>query len=199
MPTLFIHEQSTLSYNQFRVYESAGEQSGRLIAYAEHKRGTPRDALFFYKDEHSAEIKDGLVFKVKLRPSQDLEPLYEVTNEENNLYGRLQKEFSTSKLHDTWRVYGTESEAPIALVKERTSKLGAADHIWKRIPFLGEQPFVLAYAFDFSEPLTNRVIGAVTKQKPFNGMYRIDINEELAPKGEWCLFVAAAAALNGLS
>ncbi|HSX29557.1 MAG TPA: hypothetical protein VLE73_03280 [Candidatus Saccharimonadales bacterium] len=199
MPTLFIHEQSTLSYNQFRVYESAGEQSGRLIAYAEHKRGTPRDALFFYKDEHGAEVKEGLVFKIKMRSAQELEPLYDVSDEENHAYGSLQKEFTTSKWHDSWRVFAPDTPEPIALIKERVPKLGAAEHFWKRLPFLGEQPFVLTYAFNFCDPITNTVIGACTKQKPFNGMYRIDINETLAPKGEWCLFVAACAALNGLS
>ena len=199
MPTLFIHEQSTLSFNQFRVYESSGEQSGRLIAYAEHKRGTPRDTLFFYTNEHNAEIKDDLVFKVKLRPSQgSLEHWYDVTDLDNNLLGCVEREFTPSKWHDAWRVYTPAGEPPIAIIRERSQKLAVADHLWKRLPILGEQPFPLVYGFDFCEPLTSRVLGSFYKTKLFNGMYRLDIDPELAIKCEWQVFIAAGAALNGL-
>lgn len=198
MLTLFVHTQSTLTHNQLRVFESVGEQSGRLIAYSEHRLGTPKDALFLYGTEHGAEIKEGLVCKVKLRSPQDVEPTYDITDEENTILGCIQKEFSSSKWHESWRVYSTASEAPVAFVKEHTSKTGALVQAWRALPFAGEYPFIGTFTYTIDAPLTNQQLGIYRKQHPFSGMHRLDIQPELIGVDDWRVFAIMCAAASGL-
>src|SRR5688572_1841423 len=137
MATYYIEQKIKAFVNQYRVYGSAGDNKGDLLAFVHQKRMALRENILFYSDES----KQNLAYQVKTQNIVELGAVYYVNDENGQTLGRLKKAFGSSLLRSTWNILPDKDDNPLAIVQERSLPLAILRRVWGLIPYIGELPF----------------------------------------------------------
>lgn len=143
VPSFYVKQKITLMVNQYRVIERLPDGSeGRLLAFAQQKRMSFKEKVFFYADE----AKTQELFSFKARQGLDVRAEHDVFDQAGNAIGWFKKDFTASLMRSTWhmRYDGVEATG-----QERNATVAVLRRVWDFIPVLGEIWVPFLFHFDF--------------------------------------------------
>jgi hypothetical protein len=194
MKHFFVHQKITVFANQYEVFEAAGDQPGKKLAFAHQKRLAIRENIIFYTSADKQDVS----FQLQARNIMELAGVYDVVDGNGLLLGTLRKQFKASLLRSTWHICKPDSDKAIAIVTERNVPLAVFRRIWQFVPYVGDLPFFLKYHFDFLDPTTKQPLATYEKTTLIRDNYRLGAEDSLLSAIDWRVLVAQGVALDAL-
>ncbi len=171
VPSFYVKQKITVMVNQYRVIERLPDGTeGRLLAYAQQKRMSFKEKVFFYADE----AKTQELFSFKARQGLDVRAEHDVFDQAGNAIGWFKKDFVNSLMRSTWhmRYNGVE-----AVGQERNATVAVLRRVWDFIPVLGEVWVPFLFHFDFVDSQGNVVMSSERKAQ-IRDVYTVDVPDE---------------------
>jgi uncharacterized protein YxjI len=169
--SFYVKQKITVMVNQYRVIErlpDGGE--GRLLAFAQQKRMSFKEKVFFYADEAKTEE----LFSFKARQGLDVRAEHDVFDQEGNAIGWFKKDFVSSLMRSTWHLRYDDVEA---LGQERNATVAVVRRIWDWIPVLGEVWVPFLFHFDFVDSQGTVVMSSERKAQ-IRDVYTVAVPDE---------------------
>lgn len=157
VPSFYVKQKITVMVNQYWVIERLPDGSeGRLLAFAQQKRMSFKEKVYFYADE----AKTQELFSFKARQGLDVRAEHDVFDQAGNAIGWFKKDFVNSLMRSTWhmRYDGVE-----VMGQERNATVAVLRRIWDFIPVVGEIWIPFLFHFDFVDSAGNVVMTSERK------------------------------------
>lgn len=169
--SFYVKQKITLMVNQYRVIERLPDGSeGRLLAYAQQKRMSFKEKVFFYADE----AKTQELFSFKARQGLDVRAEHDVFDQTGNAIGWFKKDFVSSLMRSTWHLRCDGIEA---VGQERNATVAVLRRIWDFIPVVGEIWIPFLFHFDFVDANGNVVMTSERKAQ-IRDVYTVMVPDE---------------------
>jgi uncharacterized protein YxjI len=194
MATYHIHQKITAFANQYRVYEDADGQPGKLIAFAHQKRLALKEKITFYTDESKQEA----AFTLQARNVMELAGTYDIVDANGETLGTLRKQFKESLLRSTWHIHEPNRDEPFLTLTERSIPIAVIRRVWSFVPYIGDLPFFMKFHFDFTDPALKRVVATYNKVTLLRDHYQLTIEDATLENLDWRVLVAQGVALDAL-
>lgn len=171
IPSFFVKQKITLMVNQYRIVEALPNGSeGRLLAFAQQKRMSFKEKVFFYADE----AKTQELFSFKARQGLDVRAEHDVFDQAGEAIGWFKKDFVSSLMRSTWHLRYGDVEAT---GQERNATVAVVRRIWDWIPVLGEVWVPFLFHFDFVDTEGNVVMSSERKAQ-IRDVYTVTVPDE---------------------
>ena len=152
--SFYVKQKITVMVNQYRVIERLPDGSdGRLLAFAQQKRMSFKEKVFFYADE----AKTQELFSFKARQGLDVRAEHDVFDQAGNVIGWFKKDFVSSLMRSTWHLRYDDVEA---VGQERNATVAVLRRVWDFIPIVGEIWIPFLFHFDFVDSAGNVVMSS---------------------------------------
>ena len=169
--SFYVKQKITVMVNQYRVIERLPDGSeGRLLAFAQQKRMSFKEKVYFYADE----AKTQELFSFKARQGLDVRAEHDVFDQAGNIIGWFKKDFANSLMRSTWhmRYDGVETVG-----QERNANVAILRRVWDWIPILGEIWVPFLFHFDFVDTEGNIVMSSERKAQ-IRDVYTVTVPDE---------------------
>ncbi|MDH3247593.1 MAG: hypothetical protein OEQ47_01420 [Acidimicrobiia bacterium] len=171
VPSFFVKQKITLMVNQYRVIERLPDGSeGRMLAFAQQKRMSFKEKVFFYADE----AKTQELFSFKARQGLDVRAEHDVFDQAGNAIGWFKKDFVNSLMRSTWHLRYGDVEA---VGQERNATIAVVRRVWDWIPILGEIWVPFLFHFDFVDTQGTVVMSSERKAQ-IRDVYTVTVPDE---------------------
>jgi uncharacterized protein YxjI len=171
VPSFFVKQKITLMVNQYRVIERLPDGSeGRMLAFAQQKRMSFKEKVFFYADE----AKTQELFSFKARQGLDVRAEHDVFDQAGNAIGWFKKDFVNSLMRSTWHLRYDDVEA---VGQERNATIAVVRRVWDWIPILGEIWVPFLFHFDFVDTQGTVVMSSERKAQ-IRDVYTVTVPDE---------------------
>lgn len=180
-----VTQKATLTTDRYLVTETAPDGSdGRVLAYAEQRRFSPREELTFHTDASRSQV----AFTVRERTLLDPGEGFDVLDAEGKPIGAFHERFFTSLVRSTWVL--EQPGAPDAVGRERNRFVAVLRRAWNWLP-LELVPFAWPYHFDFGTD--GKPVMTVDRKTGLRDRYLVEVT---APGLDLRLAIAQAVALD---
>lgn len=183
-----MRQKTTLMVNQYVVTAARPDGSeGEVVAYAERKPMSLKEAVTIYTDESKARVL--CVFEAG--QVLDVGAVYAVRDGAGEPIGSFREKPVASMLRSTWVL---EQPGTAELTgRERNAVVAVLRRVWDFLPFTDFVPFLWPYHFDFTEG--DKRLMAVDKKFGPRDRYVLDIAD---PAADRRLAIAQTVALDAL-
>ncbi len=169
--SFYVKQKITLMVNQYRVIERLSDGSeGRLLAFAQQKRMSFKEKVFFYADE----AKTQELFSFRARQGLDVRAEHDVFDQAGNAIGWFKKDFVNSLMRSTWHL---RYDAVEAVGQERNATVAVLRRVWDWIPVIGEVWVPFVFHFDFVDAEGNIVMSSERKAQ-IRDVYTVSVPDE---------------------
>jgi uncharacterized protein YxjI len=171
VPSFYVKQKITVMVNRYQVIERLPDGSeGRLLAFAQQKRMSFKEKVYFYADE----AKTQELFSFKARQGLDVRAEHDVFDQAGNAIGWFKKDFVNSLMRSTWhmRYDGVETVG-----EERNATVAVLRRVWDWIPILGEIWVPFLFHFDFVDTQGNIVMSSERKAQ-IRDVYTVTVPDE---------------------
>lgn len=169
--SFYVKQKITLMVNQYRVIERLSDGSeGRLLAFAQQKRMSFKEKVFFYADE----AKTQELFSFRARQGLDVRAEHDVFDQAGNAIGWFKKDFVNSLMRSTWHL---RYDAVEAVGQERNATVAVLRRVWDWIPVIGEVWVPFLFHFDFVDAEGNIVMSSERKAQ-IRDVYTVSVPDE---------------------
>lgn len=166
-----VKQKITVMVNQYWITETLPDGSeGRLLAFAQQKRMSFKEKVFFYADE----AKTQEIFSFKARQGLDVRAEHDVFDEAGDAIGWFKKDFGASLLRSTWHLRCGDLQAT---GQERNPTVAILRRVCDLIPVLGEVWIPFLFHFDFVDP-TGTVVMSSERKAQIRDVYRVTVPDE---------------------
>ncbi len=171
VPAFYVKQKITVMVNRYSIIEALPDGSeGRLLAFAQQKRMSFKEKVFFYSDESRTEE----LFSFKARQGLDVRAEHDVFDETGNAIGYFKKDFTASLMRSTWHLRCGELEA---VGQERNATVAVLRRLWDFIPVIGDIWVPFLFHFDFVDPTGTIVMSSVRKMQ-IRDSYTVTVPDE---------------------
>jgi uncharacterized protein YxjI len=169
--SFYVKQKITVMVNQYRVIERLPDGSeGRLLAFAQQKRMSFKEKVFFYADE----AKTQELFSFKARQGLDVRAEHDVFDQAGNAIGWFKKDFVSSLMRSTWHLRYDDVEA---VGQERNATVAVLRRVWDLIPVLGDIWIPFLFHFDFVDSQGSVVLSSERKAQ-IRDSYTVTVPDE---------------------
>lgn len=169
--SFYVKQKITVMVNRYQVIEALPDGSeGRLLAFAQQKRMSFKEKVFFYADEEKTQE----LFSFKARQGLDVRAEHDVFDHAGNEIGYFKKDFAASLLRSTWHLRCGDLEAT---GQERNATIAILRRVWDMIPVVGDIWIPFLFHFDFVDPAGNVVMSSVRKAQ-IRDSYAVTVPDE---------------------
>jgi uncharacterized protein YxjI len=169
--SFYVKQKITVMVNQYRIIEALPDGTeGRLLAFAQQKRMSFKEKVFFYADE----AKTQELFSFKARQGLDVRAEHDVFDEAGNGIGYFKKDFVNSLMRSTWHLRYGDVEA---VGQERNATVAVLRRVWDWIPVVGEIWVPFLFHFDFVDSQGDVVMSSERKAQ-IRDVYTVTVPDE---------------------
>ena len=171
LPAFSVKQKITVMVNQYWIMETLPDGSeGRMLAFAQQKRMSFKEKVFFYADE----AKTQELFSFKARQGLDVRAEHDVFDQAGNAIGWFKKDFAASLMRSTWHIRCGDLQAT---GQERNPAVAILRRVWDFIPVVGDVWIPFLFHFDFVDPAGNVVMTSERKAQ-IRDVYRVTVQDE---------------------
>ncbi len=171
LPVFTVKQKITVMVNQYRIVETLPDGSdGRLLAFAQQKRMSFKEKVFFYADEAKTEE----IFSFRARQGLDVRAEHDVFDQVGNPIGWFKKDFAASLLRSTWHLRCGDLEAT---GQERNPTVALLRRVWDFLPVVGDVWIPFLFHFDFVDRAGN--VAMSSERRPqIRDAYRVTVPDQ---------------------
>ena len=138
-----VRQKITPFQNTYRVFDDAGGEPGRLIAFAKQKRMAFKESFTLYSDEAGTRP----VLTIKADRRIDIRSAMSVADPSTGqVIGTLRKKGAQSLVRSTWEM--EQPGLPVVTVQERSTLVAVLRRVWGLIPYANNIPVPWVFHFD---------------------------------------------------
>jgi uncharacterized protein YxjI len=151
------------------------------------------DIRFYTDDSRSVEL-----LRIKARQRFDPRARYDVTDDQGNKIGEIQKVFGASLLRSTYRIYDGAGQE-VAIARERNFMVALFRRIVGFIPYIGDFADWLPIPYHFDFLRGEQVLGSHSRRiGSFRDVYDIDMTPDAQRSVDRRLILAIAVGMDAL-
>ena len=163
--------------------------AGQPVAFVRQKKLAIKEDIRFYLDESQTEE----LFRIKARALMEFGGRYDVTTQEGERVGVLEKVFGASLLRSTWRILDA-NEQELAIAKERSVPMAILRRVIDAVPYGDFIPVVFHFTIDAGETH----LGDLNRRFGIRDTYDLDLSPDTARVIDRRLAIALGIALDAL-
>jgi uncharacterized protein YxjI len=171
-----------------------GDKPGEPFCFVHQRRFKFKEDIRFYADDS----KTAELMRIKARQRFDPRARYEVTDEQGQKIGEIQKVFGKSLLRSTYTIYDASGNE-LATASERSLAVALFRRLVGFVPYLGDFADFLPIPYHFDFKRDDLELGTHSRQMwKFRDVYTIDLSGDPTRTVDRRLILAIAVGMDAL-